>query len=423
MDDDTTHPSPPPGSSLPPDPAPGARRRFVRRSEGRVIAGVAGGLSDYTGLDPALFRIGFIGLAVVGGVGILLYLMAWLVLPEETDSDRLAERVVRRLHGSRFVPLLFIGVAVVVLLEYFLALGSPVVWALALIAMGVVLLREEPESRLPVSPPAGATDAGVTSELTGEAIPVRRARRPRSPLTLYTLGAACLVLAFAAGLSSAGLFELDLAGYLGLALVCVGAGIVVSARWGRSPWLKLLGVALVPALLMASILDVPVKGSIGGRYVIAVEGDPSGDYEVLVGSTTFAVERYRFGAEPVLINANVVGGPVTAMVAPGVTVRLDASVDAGRIKVFDTLREGTDVRVTGTFREPGSSIGELILRVRGGVGSVSVVSAEWIEEEIRYEREQQELEELEQLEERRARREARRERRGERRGRDRNSNG
>jgi phage shock protein PspC (stress-responsive transcriptional regulator) len=424
MDEDPAATGSRPDPALPHDPDGGARMRFVRRSDGRVIAGVAGGLADYTGLDPMLFRVAFIALAVVGGAGILLYLMAWLVLPEETDSDRLAERIVRRLRSSRFVPLVFIGVAVVVLLEYFSSLGSPVVWAIALIAMGVVMLREEPELQVRPTRTAGAREPEGASESTVERARVVKVRRPRSPLTLYTIGATSMVLAIAAGLTSLEVFELDLAGYLGLGLACIGAGIVVSAWWGGSAWLKLLGVALIPPLLMASIVDVPLSGRTSGHYVVAVQDDPSGSYESLVGHLTFNLERYRFGAEPIVIEATVAAGTVTAMVAPGVTVRLDSSLDLGRMTVFDRVRDGADLRATGTFQESGSSEGELILKVRGGIGSVNVVSAEWIEEEIRYEREQRELEELA---ERRARRERRRtaraQRRVERRLEDRSSDG
>lgn len=67
-------------------PAPGGEpppRRLVRSRDDRVIAGVCGGLGDYFGADPILFRIAFVVLVVAGaGSGIILYLLAWLILPE-----------------------------------------------------------------------------------------------------------------------------------------------------------------------------------------------------------------------------------------------------------------------------------------------------------------------------------------------------
>lgn len=47
----------------------------------RMIAGVCGGLGEFFALDPVLFRAGFLVLAVIGGLGILLYLVLWLLIP------------------------------------------------------------------------------------------------------------------------------------------------------------------------------------------------------------------------------------------------------------------------------------------------------------------------------------------------------
>jgi len=62
----------------------GARREGSRlRLSGtdRKIAGVCGGLGEFFDLDPVLFRVAFVVLAVVGGLGILLYMVLWLVVP------------------------------------------------------------------------------------------------------------------------------------------------------------------------------------------------------------------------------------------------------------------------------------------------------------------------------------------------------
>jgi len=47
----------------------------------RKIGGVCGGLGEFFELDPLLFRVAFVVLAFVGGLGILLYVMLWLVIP------------------------------------------------------------------------------------------------------------------------------------------------------------------------------------------------------------------------------------------------------------------------------------------------------------------------------------------------------
>lgn len=62
----------------------GARRdgHLLRLSAtDRKIGGVCGGLGEFFALDPLLFRVAFVVLAFVGGLGVLLYVVLWLVIP------------------------------------------------------------------------------------------------------------------------------------------------------------------------------------------------------------------------------------------------------------------------------------------------------------------------------------------------------
>ena len=69
-----------------------------------MIGGVCGGLADYTGIDAVLWRVGFVGLTIVGGSGIVVYLFLWVLTPSDPlPSDTLpspVERLVERLHGA-----------------------------------------------------------------------------------------------------------------------------------------------------------------------------------------------------------------------------------------------------------------------------------------------------------------------------------
>ena len=58
-------------------------KRLYRSVDERLLAGVCGGLSDYFGIDPVIFRLVFIILAISGGSGILLYLLFWLIVPRQ----------------------------------------------------------------------------------------------------------------------------------------------------------------------------------------------------------------------------------------------------------------------------------------------------------------------------------------------------
>lgn len=75
-----------------------AERPHLRRAdEGRMIAGVCAGLADYFDVDVVLVRIVVAVLALVGGLGVPLYLAAWLLLPEAGTDESTEESIAERL--------------------------------------------------------------------------------------------------------------------------------------------------------------------------------------------------------------------------------------------------------------------------------------------------------------------------------------
>ena len=62
-------------------------KRLLRIRQGRLVAGVCTGLAAYFGVDVNLGRLAFGVLTVFYGLGILLYLIAWAILPEEGDES------------------------------------------------------------------------------------------------------------------------------------------------------------------------------------------------------------------------------------------------------------------------------------------------------------------------------------------------
>jgi phage shock protein C len=75
---------PPPAGGPPPSGGPpsGPTRLYRSRSE-RMIAGVCGGLAAYFGVDPTLVRILALATFLIPGSGVIAYLVAWLIVPEE----------------------------------------------------------------------------------------------------------------------------------------------------------------------------------------------------------------------------------------------------------------------------------------------------------------------------------------------------
>ena len=66
--------------------------RLTRSRTDRKIAGVCGGFAEYSGIDANIVRLVMVLLALLGGAGIVLYLVAWVIVPiedveKETDNS------------------------------------------------------------------------------------------------------------------------------------------------------------------------------------------------------------------------------------------------------------------------------------------------------------------------------------------------
>lgn len=64
-------------------PAPTKGKKLTRSRTDKKIAGVCGGFADYLELDVTLVRILWLMVAFFGGWGVIGYLIAWIVMPEE----------------------------------------------------------------------------------------------------------------------------------------------------------------------------------------------------------------------------------------------------------------------------------------------------------------------------------------------------
>ena len=62
------------------------KRKLYRSRANRTIAGVCCGLADYFGVDRTLIRVIFVVLNVFGGAGIVLYLVLWIIVPNEPEA-------------------------------------------------------------------------------------------------------------------------------------------------------------------------------------------------------------------------------------------------------------------------------------------------------------------------------------------------
>jgi phage shock protein C len=71
-------------------------KTLERRRDGRMLAGVCAGLGSYYGIDANVVRLLFAIASFFGFFGVLVYVVAWAVIPEEGEKESIVERLVNK---------------------------------------------------------------------------------------------------------------------------------------------------------------------------------------------------------------------------------------------------------------------------------------------------------------------------------------
>ncbi|WP_344103169.1 PspC domain-containing protein [Nocardiopsis rhodophaea] len=77
------------------------KKKLRRSSSKRILTGVCGGIGEFVGVDAILVRLAFAVFTLLGGSGILLYVIAWLVMPEEGTDTSVIEHIIRNFQGKQ----------------------------------------------------------------------------------------------------------------------------------------------------------------------------------------------------------------------------------------------------------------------------------------------------------------------------------
>ena len=60
-------------------------KRLYRIEQGKMLAGVCGGIAEYFDVDPSLVRLAWVLFCAVGGSGVLAYSVAAIIIPKKSD--------------------------------------------------------------------------------------------------------------------------------------------------------------------------------------------------------------------------------------------------------------------------------------------------------------------------------------------------
>ncbi len=405
---------------------PGGRpRRLERSRDDRWIAGVCGGLGNYLGIDPVIVRLAVVALLFAGGVGVIVYLAALLLVPEEGAAGPILRRGFRG--GDRpwiiaGAVLLGIG-AISVINALGIGWGGDVLWSLALLAGGAYLLLRytdvgrslgldlgrkgtaSPATPVsdpaplagdplePASPTSGPAPVGgdPLDPATEPTVPLDPATAPFQPPTAtaaprrrrrrratgIALGALLLVVGGAGLLLAAGAYDLRVETFIAGAVMVTGIAVVVSAWFGGAPALIWLGLGTAAVLGVATAANVNLSAGAGDRvYEPATAAAVKRDYELGAGRLWIDLRNTELPAGTTTINADLGLGELTVVAPDGVHVQAKGSAGAGNVRLLGRNRNGTDVKRTVVDTPPGrpgrASPRRLVIDGHVGLGEVRV---------------------------------------------------
>ena len=121
------------------DEPSGRGPKLVRRTDDRVVAGVAAGIAFRLGIAPVYARAAFVVLAFAGGVGVVLYGVGWALLPDDRTTE--PPPPPQPISGRQLAGLALAFIGILLFLEVIgLWFGDMVVWPVALVSFGVAAI-------------------------------------------------------------------------------------------------------------------------------------------------------------------------------------------------------------------------------------------------------------------------------------------
>ena len=341
-------------------------------TDGRWLGGVAAGLGRYFDINPLVYRIAFAALALAGGTGLLLYLAAYLVIPDEQADESIAVETMRT---RRDQPWLLLGVgllgfgALFALSEASFWPGNGNFWFAAVLA-GAALVWWRVSSR----------DRSLSHRIGGRrdhAAPAapRTPRPPARPSLFAPVVGALLAAAGVFGLLSVlDIYDVDLEVAFAAGVVIVGGAVAIGAMTQRRVGgLVVLGLLLLAAFGVAAATPVSISSGAGDKIERPLSVDelqPS--YELGVGSLDLDLRAVELPSGTTSVDASVGAGELVITVPEGVALEVDAHAGVGEIDVVGETRRRHRRRRHRTLILAGSTPDAPLLQLEADVGFGSI---------------------------------------------------
>jgi len=306
---------------------------------------VAGGLGEYFGVDPVLFRVLFAVAAFFGGAGILAYIIAWAAIPERGEPHAPIDRLVGGGRRTSIPVWLLALVAVIVVWVLLISWWAPwpfLPWmifpiTIAAVVLAIALSRRRPlpgaEPEVTLTAPDAAATADVAPWITA-ARAARRERRARiAPMRWAMLGTLIATLAVLGIIDAASGVRIPV--YFWAVQLVIVAGLVVGAALRRPIWWTAL--LLIPASVGAFVFSgcrVSLHDGSGvNTYTPNRTADLRSDYRHAFGQTTLDLTALGPLDVARTIHVTQAAGQVQLIIPPSLPVDVHANVHLGAITV------------------------------------------------------------------------------------------
>jgi phage shock protein PspC (stress-responsive transcriptional regulator) len=338
----------------------------------RKLAGVCAGLGRSLNVDPTILRVLFVVLAFANGLGILLYALAWLLIPEDGNDEPLIKssksvRTTLLVTAAVFAALIGIGT-----LGAILSFGGSdpfTVWPMIPIAVVVLLVLWAVQNRNDESAPTPAQAAHLGTGGADAAplnAPLASAPKPdRGPrLFGFTLALIAVALGSLGLYESAGGTVID-AAYPATALTIIGVMLLVGSVMGRPGGLIFLGIVSLLALGATSAVDPQWNGDREIDIAPTSSAAIADSYQVPAGAImidlTDVEDFNELYGRTIDISANA--GEIVVIVPEDAAVVVDADIRyGGQIDFPDQQSSGLGVQLHDVFN-PVSDPGDEWLRL------------------------------------------------------------
>jgi phage shock protein PspC (stress-responsive transcriptional regulator) len=317
-------------------------RRLTRSQSDAIIGGVASGLGRHFNADPILFRIGFVALSLVGGLGLFVYLALLAFVPSDGEESPSGSNRVVATAGA-----VVIGIALVIFLGApFFVLGPGLLF-IAVVGLAALLLWRA----------VGGSTGGD---------PAR---------TIARIALACLVACLVAGAAIGVGIAAALGGGVVIASLAVVTGLVMvaTAFFGGTRWLIVPALALVLPLGFVAAADLDIEGGVGDRhYRPATVAELRDTYEIGMGELDVDLRDLDLPAGRTNVALDVGMGEAVVWVPEDACVTSDVAIGIGAADVLDRDHGGVDVDVE---ESASARAGQPQVHIDAdiGVGAVEVV--------------------------------------------------